>query len=59
MDNKQEGKITRITCAGCYRGFLAGRGILGKADVRRDAGCSCYVLDIRKFCLIVPFYFDY
>jgi hypothetical protein len=55
-DNKQRGKITLITCAGCYRGFLGKWGILGKANIRRGAGCSGFVLFERKFCLIDRIY---
>lgn len=49
--NKQRRKVTFITCAGCDRGFWEGGHILGNANVRRDAGCSCYVLNVQMFCL--------
>jgi hypothetical protein len=56
FSNIQGEKITLSTCAGCYRGVLEGRGVLGKADVRRGAGCSCYVLKVRMLCMIYPNY---
>lgn len=56
FSNIQGEKITFSTYYGSDRGVLVEGDILGKADVRRGAGCSCYVLDIRKLCLIYPNY---
>lgn len=56
FSNIQGEKITFSTYYVSDRGVLVEWGILGKANARRDAGCSCYVLKVRMLCMIYPNY---